>query len=123
VICGSDWHCPGPIGKWSLTSLQQRLVKTGGRLIQHARYLLGAIGREPSDAVAVRGHAAEGRRLAHACGIRRVQRGANLDDDAGLAGEVFVDAPGKRVLSRRCVRRRRNRPLLTPMGIPLTDTG
>ena len=27
-----------PIGKWSLTSLQQRLVKTGGRLIQHARY-------------------------------------------------------------------------------------
>ena len=27
-----------PIGKWSLTSMQQRLVKTGGRLIQHARY-------------------------------------------------------------------------------------
>jgi Transposase DDE domain group 1 len=27
-----------PIGKWSLTSLQQRLVKSGGRLIQHARY-------------------------------------------------------------------------------------
>ena len=27
-----------PIGKWSLTSLQQRLVKTGGRLIKHARY-------------------------------------------------------------------------------------
>jgi uncharacterized membrane protein YoaK (UPF0700 family) len=26
------------IGKWSLTSLQQRLVKTGGRLIRHARY-------------------------------------------------------------------------------------
>jgi hypothetical protein len=28
------------VGKWSLTSLQQRLVKTGGRLIQHARYYL-----------------------------------------------------------------------------------
>jgi hypothetical protein len=27
-----------PIGKWSLTSLQQRVVKTGGRLIKHARY-------------------------------------------------------------------------------------
>jgi hypothetical protein len=27
-----------PIGKWSLTSLQHRLVKTGGRLIQRARY-------------------------------------------------------------------------------------
>jgi hypothetical protein len=26
------------IGTWSLTSLQQRLVKTGGRLIKHARY-------------------------------------------------------------------------------------
>jgi hypothetical protein len=26
------------IATWSLTSLQQRLVKTGGRLIKHARY-------------------------------------------------------------------------------------
>jgi len=26
------------IGTWSPTSLQQRLVKTGGRLIKHARY-------------------------------------------------------------------------------------
>ena len=26
------------IDKWSLTSLQQRLVKTGGRLVKHARY-------------------------------------------------------------------------------------
>ena len=26
------------IDGWSLTSLQQRLVKTGGRLIKHARY-------------------------------------------------------------------------------------
>ncbi|MGO9450939.1 MAG: hypothetical protein ACLQDV_07820 [Candidatus Binataceae bacterium] len=29
---------PARIGRWSLTSLQQRLVKTGGRLIKHARY-------------------------------------------------------------------------------------
>jgi hypothetical protein len=29
---------PREIGKWSLTSTQQRLVKTGGRLIKHARY-------------------------------------------------------------------------------------
>ena len=29
---------PARIGNWSLTSLQQRLVKTGGRLIRHARY-------------------------------------------------------------------------------------
>jgi len=26
------------VGNWRLTSLQQRWVKTGGRLIQHARY-------------------------------------------------------------------------------------
>jgi hypothetical protein len=26
------------IGSWSLTSLQQRLVKTGRRLVKHARY-------------------------------------------------------------------------------------
>jgi len=26
------------IEKWSLTSLQQQLVKTGGRLVKHARY-------------------------------------------------------------------------------------
>ena len=38
---GNLWRrlaLPAPIGKWSLTSLQQRLVKTGRRLIQHARY-------------------------------------------------------------------------------------
>lgn len=29
---------PLRVGKWSRSSLQQRLVKTGGRLIQHARY-------------------------------------------------------------------------------------
>jgi len=29
---------PNRIDAWSLTSLQQRLVKTGGRLIKHARY-------------------------------------------------------------------------------------
>ena len=29
---------PRRVGKWSLTSLQQRLVRTGGRLLKHARY-------------------------------------------------------------------------------------
>ena len=29
---------PQGIESWSLTSLQQRLVKTGGRLVKHARY-------------------------------------------------------------------------------------
>ena len=29
---------PARVANWSLTSLQRRLVKTGGRLIRHARY-------------------------------------------------------------------------------------
>jgi hypothetical protein len=38
---GNLWRrlvLPKGIGKWSLTGLQQRLVKTGGRLAKHARY-------------------------------------------------------------------------------------
>ena len=31
---------PFTIQSWSLTSLQQRLFKTGGRLIRHARYFI-----------------------------------------------------------------------------------
>ena len=31
---------PLPIQSWSRTSLQQRLFKTGGRLIRHARYFV-----------------------------------------------------------------------------------
>jgi hypothetical protein len=29
---------PLHVGNWPLTSLQQQLVKTGGRLVNHARY-------------------------------------------------------------------------------------
>ena len=38
---GNRWRrlaLPNRIRNWSLTSLQQRLVKTGGRLVKHARY-------------------------------------------------------------------------------------
>jgi len=38
---GNLWQqlgLPKKIGNWSLTSLQQRLVKTGGRLVKHARH-------------------------------------------------------------------------------------
>jgi hypothetical protein len=38
---GNLWRrlvLPRRVGNWPLTSLQQRLVKTGGRLIKHARY-------------------------------------------------------------------------------------
>ena len=35
--CGTP-ALPKRIENWSLTSLQRRLVKTGGRLVKHARY-------------------------------------------------------------------------------------
>ena len=38
---GNLWRrlvLPKRIDNWLLTSLQQRLVKTGGRLVKHARY-------------------------------------------------------------------------------------
>ena len=38
---GNLWRwlaLPAAVANWSPTSLQQRLVKTGGRLIKHARY-------------------------------------------------------------------------------------
>jgi Transposase DDE domain group 1 len=38
---GNLWRrlvLPERIDAWSLTSLQQRLVKTGGRLVRHARH-------------------------------------------------------------------------------------
>jgi Transposase DDE domain group 1 len=43
---GNLWRrlaLPREIGNWSLTSLQQRLVKTGGRLIKHTRRLFGGM--------------------------------------------------------------------------------
>ena len=45
LICnlGNLWRrlvLPRRIGSWSLTSLQQRVVKTGGRLVKHSRVLL-----------------------------------------------------------------------------------
>ena len=38
---GNLWRrlgLPNRIKSWSLTSLQHRLMKTGGRLVKHARY-------------------------------------------------------------------------------------
>jgi hypothetical protein len=51
---GNLWRrlvLPKTIENWSLTSLQQRLVKTGGRLIKHARpyWLMPAEGHPTRD--------------------------------------------------------------------------
>ena len=38
---------PVAIQSWSLTSLQQRLFKTGGRLIRHARHFILQLAESP----------------------------------------------------------------------------
>jgi len=38
---------PFAISSWSLTSLQQRLFKTGGHLIRHARYFILELAESP----------------------------------------------------------------------------
>jgi hypothetical protein len=50
-----------PVAKWSLTSLQRRLVKTGGLLIQPARYYWLLLAEGPFYAAAVWRHAVEDR--------------------------------------------------------------
>ena len=83
---GNLWRrlaLPAPIGKWSLTSLQQRLVKTGGRLIKHARYYWLLLAESHLTRRLFGEHAAEDRGAAVAGGIRRAPSGANFDDDAG----------------------------------------
>ena len=55
---GNLWRrlgLPHRIKSWSLTSLQQRLMKTGGRLVKHARYywlLLAEGASEPAGCLA-----------------------------------------------------------------------
>jgi len=56
--------------KWSLTSLQQRLVKTGGRLVKHARYYWLLLAASP-DAPPLRVDGTADRVVARASGIGR----------------------------------------------------
>jgi Transposase DDE domain group 1 len=69
---GNLWRrlaLPKAIGNWSLTSLQQRVIKTGGRLIKHARYYLALAGRKPPHPAALCRHAREDRGAADAGGV------------------------------------------------------
>jgi hypothetical protein len=52
---------PTRIDTWSPTSLQHRLVKTGGRLIKHARYYWLLLARKPPYAASVWKHPAQDR--------------------------------------------------------------
>ncbi len=87
----------------SLASLQQRLVKNRRQIDQTCPLRLLAAGGESSHAMAVRGHDGEDRGAAVAGGIRRGVECGNYRRDAGLAGEVSADAPGKGIVSGRCM--------------------
>ena len=81
---GNLWRrlaLPKAIGNWSLTSLRQRLVKTGGRLIKARPLLLTPPGGESSDAAAVWGHAAEDCHAAPASGIGRAAGARQMSGD------------------------------------------
>ena len=94
---GNLWRrlaLPARFGNWSLTSLQQRLVKTGGRLDKARPLLLVAAGGEPSDAAAVWRHAAEDCDAAGASRIGGPQSAADFDDEMG-EGEVSAESIGQ----------------------------
>ena len=40
MLPGASLRYPGAMHDWSLTSLQTRMIKTGGRLVRHARRLV-----------------------------------------------------------------------------------
>ena len=63
---GNLWRrlvLPKRIDNWSLTSLQQRLMKTGGRLVKHARYYWLLLAESPFNAAAVPGDGGKDCRL------------------------------------------------------------
>ena len=90
---------PAPIAKWSLTSVQQRLGKEWRTAHPTCALLLVAVGRGASDPAVVCRHAAKDRGAAVAGGIRRAQRGANFDDDAGAQAEVSENSVGESAVS------------------------
>ena len=105
---GNLWRrlaLPAAVANWSLTSLQQRLVKTGGRLIKHARYYWLLLA-EPPDAAAVWRHAEQD---CDAAGASRIGgRGAQqiLMTRWG-EGEVSAESIWTNGISGGCVAARR----------------
>jgi hypothetical protein len=66
------------VANWSLTSLQQRLVKTDGRLLQQARYYWLLLAEGHINAAVVWRHAAEDRNAGVASGIGGLQSAAKF---------------------------------------------
>jgi hypothetical protein len=88
---GNLWRrlvLPKRIDHWSLTSLQQRLVKTGGRLVRHARYYWLLLAEGHLTRAGVRGYSAADLGAAGACWLESCRRkGEKLAKEAGRGGE------------------------------------
>lgn len=95
---GNLWRrlvLPKSIDNGSLTSLLQRLVKTGGCLILHARYYWLLLGGEPSDAAALWSQAGQDCGTIISSGISGSQTGTDFADE-GDRGRKSVGGIGRR---------------------------
>ncbi len=96
---GNPWRrlaLPGRIGNWSLTSLQPRLVKTGGRLIKHARYYWLLLAESHLTRRLFRRDAAENHRAAVAGGITRAVVASRSHESRWFDGRgVSKNRPGR----------------------------
>jgi Transposase DDE domain group 1 len=96
---GNLWRrlvLPTRIDTWSLTSLQQRLVKTGGRLVKHARYYWLLLAESHLT------RRLFGAMLGLMCGGRS---GAGLTKNEHGRGEVSEKCPSTRSLPARATAR------------------
>ena len=119
---------PLRVGNWSLTSVQQRLVKTGGRLIQHARYywLLLAEGQLAQQLLwpCCGGlprcrcrRDSPGRPEPRASGLHQRERGAPALPHSQVPGDYGTS--GGRVLGCHPHGRRAIMPGLAPIRVPI----
>ena len=102
---GNLWRrlvLPARIDTWSLTSLQQRLVKTGGRLVKHARYYWLLL----AESHLTRRLFGSMLRRIWACRCRRadVQRAprSRSDEERAQAGRGVREMPQNQVASGTC---------------------
>ena len=80
---------PRKISAWPLTSMQQRMLKTGGRLI---KLLLVIAGRRTSTPASIRGHAATDCDAADTIGLEILSRLQNLQPkEEGRQGLQEID--------------------------------
>jgi hypothetical protein len=78
---------PKRIENWSLMSLLQRLVKTGGRLVKHARYYWLLLAESPSDETIVWQYAPADSRSVASGGVAEVVAGGeSIQSQEGMEG-------------------------------------